>query len=85
MLKKILDKLIYFDKYGAIDKNMSDSNVGARRLRNIKDHLLIIHGVINSVVRGSMKCIDIQVYDLLEAFDSIWLVDCLNNIVDTLS
>ena len=48
VMKKILDKLIYSDKYHDIDKNMSDSNVGARRKRNIKDHLFIIHGVINS-------------------------------------
>ena len=35
-LKRILDKLIYFDKYGDIDQNMSDSNIGARKERIIK-------------------------------------------------
>ena len=52
-MKKILDKLIYVDNPSAIDENMSDCNVGARRKRNIKDHLLIIHGVINSVMKGN--------------------------------
>ena len=84
VIKKILDKTIYFDKYEKIDKNMSDSNVGARRGRNIKDHLLILHGVINSVIRGKEDCIDIQIYDLQQAFDSLWLEDCLNDLVDTL-
>ena len=63
---------------------MSDCNVGARRKRNVKDHLLIIHGVINSVVRGNEECIDIQVYDLEKAFDALWLEDCLNDIFDNL-
>ena len=67
VLKKILDKLIYGDNYKDLDANMSDSNIGARRKRSIKDHLLIIHGIINSVVRGGEDCSDIQVYDLLKA------------------
>ena len=83
VMKKILDKLIYFDNYDDIDRNMSDSNVGARKHRNIKDHLLVIYGVINSVVRGNEDCIDIQIYDLEQAFDSLWLEDCLNDIYDT--
>ena len=55
-MKKILDRLIYVDNYDDIDKKMSDSNIGARKQRNIKDHLLIIHGVINSVIRGNEEC-----------------------------
>ena len=83
--KKILDKLIYVDKYKDIDRNMSDSNIGARKSRNIKDHLLILHGIINSVVRGNEHCIDIQIYDLEKAFDALWLEDCLNDAFDNLS
>ena len=83
-LKKILEKLVYNDNYKALDENMSDSNVGARRKRNVKDHLLIVHGVINSVIRGEDECIDIQIYDIEKAFDAMWLEDCLNDIVDTL-
>ena len=61
---------------------MSDSNVGSQKQRNIKDHLLIIHGVINSVVRGKEEPVDIQIYDLEKAFDTMWLEDCLNDIFD---
>ena len=82
VLKKILDKLVYADFYEDIDNNMSDSNVGARRKRNMKDHLLIIHGIINSIIRGDGECIDIQIYDLEKAFDALWLEDCLNDIFD---
>ena len=64
---------------------MSDSNVGSRKKRNAKDHPLIIHGVINSVVNGNEDCVDIQIYDLEKAFDSLWLEDCLNHINDNTS
>ena len=84
VLKKMLDKFTYFDNYEQIDENMSDSNVGARRNRNIKDHLIVIYGVINSVIKGNEEYIDIQIYDLEQAFDSLWLEDCLNDIYDTL-
>ena len=63
---------------------MSDSNIGGRRKRNVKDHLLIIYGVINSVIKGGEECIDIQIYDLEKAFDALWLNDCLNDVYDTL-
>ena len=82
VLKKITDKLIYNDKYANIDQNMSDSNIGSRKKRNIRDHLLIIHGVINSVIRGKEEPVDIQIYDLEKAFDALWLEDCLNDIFD---
>ena len=83
-LKKILDKLIYFDKFEEIDSNMFNSNIGARKGRNIKDHLFLIYGIINSVIRGNEPCIDIQIYDLEKAFDALWLEDCMNDVFDTL-
>ena len=85
VFKKILDKLIFFDNIEDIDGNMSDSNIGARRNRNIKNHLFIIYGVINSVIKGKEECIDIQIYDLEKAFDALWLTECLNDLFDTLS
>ena len=36
VLKKVFDRLIYEDKYPSIDSMMSDSNIGARRGKNIK-------------------------------------------------
>ena len=70
-LKKILDMLIYLDKFESIDKNMSNSNIGARKGRNIKDHLFIIYGIINSVLKGNEPFIDIHIYDLIKAFNSL--------------
>ena len=84
VLKKIMEKLIYNDNYKNIDQNMSDSNIGSRKKRNIKDHLLIIHGVINSVVKGKEEPVNIQIYDLEKAFDALWLEDCLNDVYDNI-
>ena len=82
--KKVLEKLIYIDKFENIDQNMSNSNIGARKGRNVKDHLFIVYGIINSVVNGGEDSVDIQIYDIEKAFDSLWLVDCMNDAFETL-
>ena len=84
VLRKILDKLTYHDKYPELDIGMSDSNIGGRKNKNIRNHLFIIYGVINSVIQGEDKCVDIQVYDLEQCFDALWLEDCLNDLYDSL-
>ena len=35
-------------------------------------------------MQGETGCIDIQIYDLIQAFDALWLDDCLNDIYDAL-
>ena len=83
-MKRIIDKLMYNDSYEDLDENMSDSNIGGRKNRNIKNHLMIIYGIIISVIHGNEDCIDLQIYDLEKAFDVLWLEDCLNDIYDTM-
>ena len=82
--EKVLDKLIYADYIDLIDQSMSDSNIGARKRQNIKDHLFVVHAVINSVNRGEEECIDIQVYYIQKEFDSFWLNDTFNDLYDIL-
>ena len=83
VFKKILDKLLYFDLYDEIDMNMSPSNIGARKKRNIRNHLLIIYGIINSVINGNEEPVDLQIYDIEKCFDALWLDDCLNDVYET--
>ena len=45
----VFDNLMFGEFSKDTDENMSDSNIGSRRKRNTKDHLIIIHGFINSV------------------------------------
>ena len=78
VLRKVMDKLIYEDKYPHIDLNMSDSNIGGRRGKNIKNHLFIIYGIINSVLVEEKSCIDIQIYDIVKAFDRLWLEEYMH-------
>ena len=85
VFRKIIDSLIYQEKYPLIDQQMSDSNIGARKKKNIRNHLFIIHGIINSVMKGESDCVDIQIYDLVKAFDVLWLDDSMNDLWDTLS
>ena len=74
---KMIDKLIYLEKYTLLDENMTDSNVGARKKPNIKNHLFIIHGIINAIINGKESCVDFHIYDLIKA-------DCMNDLWDTL-
>ena len=82
-MRKIFDKLIYNDKYKDIDAGMSDSNIGARRQKNIKNHLFVVYGIINSILHEEKSCIDICIYDLEKSFDALWLEDCLIDQYDT--
>ena len=52
--------------------------------RNICDHLFVVHGVINSVLNGEGKSIDIQIYDIEKCFDALCLEDCMLDMFNTL-
>ena len=76
-------KLIYNDKYSIIDSNMSDSNVGARKNKNIRNHIFIINGIIHDVLSSKKKKpIDIQIRDYKQCFDSMWLQETLNDMFE---
>ena len=80
VFKRLLENLIYNDKYEYIDKRMSESNIGARRKRGSRDHLFVVHAIINSVVNGDDENIDIVQYDILKAFDKLDL-ELTSNVV----
>ena len=80
-VRAIIEKLIYEDTYELIDKKMSDSNVGGRKRRNIRDNLFVLYAIINDAVRKK-KNIDIQFYDISKCFDSMWTEDTMNDYFD---
>ena len=84
ILRKILDKLLYMKLYPSVAKGMSYSNIGAKKYKNVRDHLFIVYGVIQSILKEGRPCIDLQIYDLVQAFDSLWLKDCMNDLFDIL-
>ena len=73
----ILDRLLYNEFYPHLEENMSPSNIGAMKKTNIRNHLFVLYGIINSVIQGRTECIDIQIYDVKQCFDALWLDDCL--------
>ena len=80
-VRSIMEKLIYKDTYETIDSSMSDSNVGGRRHRNIRDNLLVLYASINEAIRMK-KQIDIQFYDLEKCFDAMWAEETMNDLYD---
>jgi hypothetical protein len=83
VFRSILMKLIYNDKYSIIDSNMSDSNVGARRKKNIRNHIFVINGIIFDVLSSKKKkAIDIQIMDYKQCFDSMWLEETMNDMFE---
>ena len=77
----IIDKLVYNDYYDLIDENMSDSNVGGRKKRNVRDNLFIVYGIINYAVKEN-KDIDMNFYDIAQCFDAMWYQETMNDLWD---
>ena len=78
LLRSILMKLVYKDKYPTVDESMSDSQIGARKKKNIHNHIFILNGIINEAVNKG-KSIDILIYDYRHCFDTLWLEECVND------
>ena len=73
-------RLIYLDYYSMLDESMSDSQVGARKAKNVRNHLWIVNGIISDVLSSKSKTpIDIQIFDYKQCFDTLWLQECLND------
>ena len=70
-MKDIYIHIILNDKYDIIDGNMSCSNVGARKGRNIRDHLFVINGILNEAANNKDKNIHIQIVVLGKYFDKM--------------
>jgi hypothetical protein len=78
-VRSIIDKLVYNDSYDKVDKSMSCSNLGARKKRNIRDHLFVINAVLNDVTKRK-KNVDIEIMDIAKCFDKMWFEETGNDI-----
>ena len=82
--RSILMKLIYREKYDIIDSNMSDSQVGGRKGKNVRNHTWVLNGIICDVLStNKKKPVDIQILDYKQCFDTLWLQECLNDLYDS--
>ena len=73
VLKSIFMKMVWSDIYDILDENMSDSNIGGRKNKSIRNHILIVNGIINQVINGKACPIDIEIIDYKQCFDTLWL------------
>ena len=72
----------YNDEYPGIDSNLTDSNVGARQQRNIRDNIFVINAILNETVKRKLKGIDVQIFDVYKCFDKLWAKECINDLYD---
>ena len=62
---------------------MSDSNVGARKKKSIRNHIFVINGIICDVLSSKKKNpIDIQIMDYRQCFDAMWLSETMNDLFE---
>ena len=82
IFRSILNRLTYNDEYYNIDSHLTDSNVGARKGRNIRDNIFVLNAVTNSVIKGEEEAVDIQVVDVEKCFDTLWVQECINDLFE---
>ena len=75
--------MLYSDKYEIIDGSMSDSNIGARKRKNIRNHIFIVNSILHDVLsKKSNQSVDIMILDYKQMFDSECLYECLNDVYE---
>ena len=83
ILRSIFMKLLYNNDYDSIEMNISDSNIGARKGKSVRNHIFIINGVIHDVLNNKKaKPIDMEVLDFKQCFYSLWLKECMNDLFE---
>ena len=77
-------RLIYNDNYDAIDRNMSYSQMGARKKKGCRQNIFMINGIIHDVLSSKIKKpVLFQIYDYKQMFDAINLKEAISDIYDT--
>ena len=77
IFRALIMKLVYKDKYEVVDESMSDSNVGGRKKKSIRNHIFILNGIINEALKNKNAPVDIVIVDYKQCFDSLWLEKCI--------
>ena len=83
VLRYILMRLIYNDKYPVIDANMSDCQMGGRKKKGCRNNIFIVNGIIHDVMSSKKKeAISLQIFDYKQMFDAINLKQAASDIYD---
>ena len=79
--RSVMDKLIYKSNYETLEENMSPSNIGARKGRNIRDHLFVINAILEEVSEKKTNA-ELQIYDVKACFDKLWSNEASNDVFE---
>ena len=60
---------------------MSDSNVGSRTNKNIRNHIFVVGSIINEATKKKHN-VDIEILDYKQCFDSMWLNETVNDLFE---
>ena len=84
ILNSIFQKLIYKDIYDTVDSNLTDSNVGARKGRGVRNNSFMVNSVIHEIVTNKTKShahgVDLLIGDYSECFDTMSLPITANDL-----
>ena len=82
VFRNIPDRLIFNDEYKTVEKKLSDSNVGGRKDRNIRDNIFVLNAILNLVKKGNDDPVDVTVTDVEKCFDYLWAQECINTLYE---
>ena len=80
--RSLIMRMLLNDKYPILDKFMSDSNIGGRKGRGIRDHLFVLNGIIHEHCKSKTSPISIQILDYMSCFDSLWADEVMNDLYE---
>ena len=79
VVRGILMKLIYERTYEIVDKSMTDSQIGARKKKSVRNHLFVLNSILSDVISSkNKKPIDLNIMDFKQMFDAEELPQVLN-------
>ena len=55
VLRTILMKLVYERTYEKVDQSMTDSQIGARKKKSVRNHLFVLKSIISDVMSSVKK------------------------------
>ena len=80
--RSLLMRMLLNDKYDTINEFMSDSNVGGRKGRSVRDHLFVVNGIIHDHHYSKEKHVTFQILDYSLCFDSMWYEEVTNDLYE---
>ena len=83
LLRTILMKMIQKRTYEKVNKHMTDSQIGARKNKGIRNHLFVLNSIISDVLSSKKKkSIDLNIMDFKQMFDPEELEICMNSLYE---